>query len=442
MGKIDRQVVNDITEAIWLCVILLLATTDSYAIGNISRREYFAPPVYSGYLQTETEALLFEQPIQPSISKEGLGHVKRLLSRIQEQEARFSAYSPVIAALSYEMGNVLYSMGNYLDAADAFQQSRHITKVNEGVHNLEQLHATEMLLQSHAKLEQWDKVDNDYTYLYWLSSRSGDSRRMLSTQNRLAKWKLHAYELKVGRKQFTHLMAAGKIQKKAIKSIPETITVIDAEDLLLGMAMTNYYTAVHAHGPDELDGIANNGSIGRMIALERARMNMVRDSNRNGRRILTKLVGFVCSMPEKQRNCAIAKLHLADWNTMFKRSNTAKKLYTESYNLFITHGYIGDVEQYFGQPVMLPAYDVKSEVDAGVTGKEEFVWYAFTVTKKGRLKDIERDGESTSFTLSTKKMLRKTKFRPKFVDGVPVTAKMRLKFIDRGSEREKPREQA
>lgn len=363
---------------------------------------------------------------------------------ITDLETDHGAYYYGIGEKLLSLGLNLRKQGEYQEAIDAFGRALYLNRVNQGLHNLNQLPIVELLIETNTAISDWNALDENYNYLYWVYLRNygNDKLELLPIIDRLARWNLNAYKfVPASELPYYYLLNALKFYKGAIEIIEQQNG--DMSPLLInplyGITLTSYEMTAHVVNAKNADEIFN--SIRRYeireqaaMRMERSRGEMAYNSYKRGKKAMQRVVDVYRNssiLPVESH--ALALTHLADWLFIFNRKQSAMKTYKKAYQLMSeSNSEQISLEEIFGKPKSLPVIRIPLEYKQ--INRDRFVLAKFDVSKSGRAKEItileSQPSDSKTFLRHARKTIKATQFRPRMLDGQAVaTQNVNVRYI-------------
>ena len=369
---------------------------------------------------------------------------------IKQLQANHGAFYDQISEKLIGLGLAYKNLGQNKQAVDAFNRSLHINRINHGLYDASQLPILDLIIQTNTALADWQALDQNYYYLYWVNRRiyGEDSPRLLPVINRLGQWHLEAYSLAVDSAPFNHLLAADQLFQDAIQIIEKNFGPDDPRLInpLYGLTMTNFQISSHATAAAMYDHMrvatANSSIMDQMLEEERNRQDMIGDSYRDGKKALLKIVDIYnknSDLPVTEHGMALVML--GDWYLLFNRRSAAGETYAEAYSTLQKSGMQKEeIDRIFGKPHSIPelqpSTDLQTQQDNSNDVKDvNYVVAKFDVSKSGWARNIEiveaNPADNVSLRRRAKDRIRATRFRPRLENGQPVaTAGVNIKYID------------
>jgi tetratricopeptide (TPR) repeat protein len=356
-------------------------------------------------------------------------------------EATYGPYDHRVGEHLLGLGLAYKAEGNLTGAVEVLKRALQISRVNEGLHNLNQLSILDVLIDTNTALGDWQALNQNYQHLYWVSRRGygADDPRLQPVAERIGLWHLQAYNLDSEKAAYGHLLDAAALFETAVRIIDVNYGPQDQRLLgpLYGLALSQLHAVAHLQSSADYDTFnsAYRSGITRsnQFDADLQRQEAILRGYRVGKEALARVV----AIDDDLKSHAIALAHLGDWYLMFNRSQSAMKTYGEAYQV-TQQG--GDAQQdnitaYFERPRALPAMRVPP-----LPGEDEalenasYVVTSFDVSENGRVRNIQiietnPDG-AQALARRTKRSLAATKFRPRFENGKPVaTTGVKLRYI-------------
>jgi len=145
------------------------------------------------------------------------------------------------------MGRSYSKEGGHGDAVAALERALHIARVNEGLHNIRHARIVELIIDENLELRDWDALDRNYQFLYWLYRRNYGSEgpRVLPFLEQFARRRFEAFQQDAGSSALNHLIRADDLYDDAIDILDRDEAAHDARliNALYQRAVINYYIA-------------------------------------------------------------------------------------------------------------------------------------------------------------------------------------------------------
>lgn len=347
------------------------------------------------------------------------------------------------------MGLAFRNLGQEENALDAFNRSLHINRINHGLYDASQLPILELIIQSNTALADWQALDQNYHYLYWVTRRiyGSDDARLLPVIDRLGRWHLNASLLAKDQQPFDHLITADLLFQDAVRIIEKNYGPDDARliEPLYGLVMSNYHIASHASAAVMYGDLhysrVNSAFMDNAREEVQARLDLIDDSYREGKKAMEKIVDIYAKNPVLPGDDhGTALILLGDWYLLFDRRKSAMEAYANAFTKLQESGMQEqDINDLFGHPRSLPALQMPMEFQAqqaaSSSENDEYVIARFDVSKTGLASNIEiveaRPADNAILMRHAKASIRATRFRPRLENGQPVaTTGVNIKYVD------------
>ena len=118
--------------------------------------------------------------------------IEQYLDEIHRLEVTYGPHHEAIGESLISLSKLYETQGDKLKRRDTLKQALQIHRLNYGLHNKEQLPIIEQLIANNIDLQDWQALDRNYDYLYWINRRihGVNSLELLPVLNRLLEWKL------------------------------------------------------------------------------------------------------------------------------------------------------------------------------------------------------------------------------------------------------------
>lgn len=346
---------------------------------------------------------------------------------IDKLESFEGAYAGGLPEQLLSLGLSLQRQGRHSEAVDVLKRGVHLARINDGLYSPEQIPLLGAEINSYLAMAQYDKADERQQYMYRVQLRSLDSGEIMTAAlMQHADWQYSAYRLGVGGPTFLRLMNMWDLYRQAVTDIAEREGDYSASLLppLHGMLKTQYLISEYAGEPSASGFSSGENFSGSM---EQNRFNRYRaESYKKGQAVIQAIYDVEQAREDDEPSLAAAEAltMLGDWLLWHEKRDAATEAYTRAFEELAA---LEDAEQQrerlFGQPVPLPSVDGLQPLPDPVPPEQADILLEFGVSSGGRVVDLERvDDNEANEALGYRLMrkLRKTRFRPRYADGVPV----------------------
>jgi hypothetical protein len=343
---------------------------------------------------------------------------------IDRLESKQGAYGAELSEQLLSLGLTLQSEGRHEEAISQFKRGAHLARINNGLYSQAQIPLIQGQIGSHIALGNYLAADERQQYMYKVQLRSmatGEPRTMALMQQ--ANWQYQAYSLDIGENSFTRLMNMWDLYRLALNDI----IALEGEDSanllypLRGMLRTQYL--ISGYKFDDAEALSMD-DLGARQQLNR--FNAYRSqSYEKGQAVVQSIYNIEREhQGENSPATANALSMLGDWQLWHNQKDAARQSYQDALaELAQADAAQVETKQLFDEPVALPNMDGVRPLPRAVSAEEGDILLEFGVSKKGRVVDLERTDEnevSASQANRLMRVLRRTRFRPRFEAGQPV----------------------
>ncbi len=328
--------------------------------------------------------------------------------------------------------------GDLDDALDAFERALHVNRINKGLHHLVHVPIIDLLIETAAAKGDWHTVDRHQRLRYWIHrrERDGHSDEYIDATLAFASWQTRAHHLDTGVPSFRKLRGAQKALDAAHAAVtrdgrsdhPRLIEILNAQaQAYLNLALYVSQT----HEDIATGGLRAGDDFGDILE----RRNLIIESYIRGKHALERVVQLTETPAQRVEN-GLAWANLADWELAFERTQSSADHYRRAYASLVDAGLSpDDLEREFGRPRQLAGFSVRrrSSVKPPTETKNAHVTASFTVTKSGKVRDINvvsaAPADNTRIVRRTRETLRQTRFRPSIGSDGPVEASTTIRYV-------------
>ncbi len=359
--------------------------------------------------------------------------VNEYLDAIDHMEAEYGPYATELSDLYLGLGQTLMNRGDYEQARDAFHRGVMVVRVNSGPNSPEQTNHLYLIANIELVLGNLKAADDILHNIYFVNSeyRGEDNPEMLPVLERIYQW-YHVMR-PPGSEDVDYVDYKRTIKlTEQMTRLNEAANGMEHPDTALAyrrLGETHFQAYRYLTPTEEEEG---NLFLGNEIPHTRGSLpDRPRKHYTAGRRAYDKYVEFVLanesSTPLEQ---ADALADLADWCLVFEKSNTARNLYEQAYQVLAqSEEYAVLADSYMGQPQPVHFFkpQQRSLEDVPTELREMSFDISMTVTSVGRLRFVEvlnaPEGTSKDDLREIKKLVLETPFRPAMKEGEVVTIK-------------------
>jgi tetratricopeptide (TPR) repeat protein len=335
--------------------------------------------------------------------------------------------------------------GRYRDAEVLLRRALHVRRVNEGLHRIEHRDLVELLIGIGQMLEDWESLDRDFQFLYWLHRRNyGDDVRVVDVIERIADARLDAYRLAPGGRSLAHLVRADALCDDALAILKPRAEEHAARLIAMSYrsAVANYHLA-----EDFLDFKVSWREIreslietGRGTPMEvdekQAREVLFRDSFAKGEVAIRRVVKLTGRDVDRAPLAhAEALVFMGDWYLLFRRKIDAMQRYRRAWQVLREHDVpAADIAAIFGEPKPLQTLTPPGPAEPGIVPERPWVEAVIDVPDSGwpaniRIRTVHPENEQRLQTRGYY-AIAALRYRPRFANGEPVaTEDVPLRYL-------------
>lgn len=345
---------------------------------------------------------------------------------IGKLESDAGSYAPALQEQLLSLGLGLQQSGLHREAIKVFKRATHLARINNGLHNREQILLLQREIASHMALKQYVAVDERQQYLFRVqlsSLKDNESRSEALIQQ--AQWQFNAYRLGFQDANFERLMATWELYRLALNEIIDQSghTSKQLRLPLLGMLRAQYLiSAFEVNSQPSGDGFGEHPRLNRFYSYRS-------QSYKNGRTVVQALYDVEKATHGSKSPEAIQTfVMLGDWNLWNGYYGAAVSAYKRAIAELVARDgaqeqVTAEFSSLFGAPRALPDIDGIRRAPKPVDAANGELQLSFSVSAKGRVGGLQRTDKNTldrSHVIRLMRSLRKTIFRPRFELAEPV----------------------
>jgi len=368
--------------------------------------------------------------------------ISRYESMITDLERRYGAYHLDLSEALVGLGRAYQQQGDYAGAVSALQRSLHINRVNNGLHDPGQLPILALLIEANKARRDWQALDQNYSYRYWIARRAygENDPRQLQALYDAAHWHLDAYYGGVDEFPLPHLLKAHNLYTRAT-AIIEAYDGPDSPDLITPLyasarALFEVGRLASTYFAGELSGIGDDNRTGfneRKTDSENQMYAVIGNTFREGKKALERVIAIYQRHPElPAEERAAAHVHLGDWYLVYNKSSKALTKYQEVYSIGgSAEGLSEKIDKLFSQPRSIPVLGLPDDGQPQQSLEDKgadvnYVIASFDVSETGRPHNIHileaNPADDAALRRQARQDIRESRFRPRLEKGQPVAA--------------------
>ena len=398
-------------------------STPGWILGSIL--SVFPIPGATGPMSTPSILPLIEADADERLVSEETG-APAYRRRIEALEARSGAFAPGLAQELLGLGLALQHSGDHEGAIDVFKRGIHLARIEEGLYGPSQIAILQGEIASRIAMGTYERADERQRYLYRIQARtlSDVTRGQALMQHAL--WQRQAYEMGVGEQPFTRLHRMWNLYRLALTEFvkAEGDTSPALLPALYGMLRSRYL----------ISGFVGETASGRFRTRQRhadeesQQLALRSQAYKQGNSVIRTIYNIRTRQPDASRDDTLESLlMLADWQLWHGKRNEAMHTYAQLSGELAGNG---DAEalprDLLATPQALPAVPGVRALPEPLAEQPGRLLLGFGVTERGRVVDLERLDQHTQNDAQANEImrrLRKTPFRPRFSDGMPVSTR-------------------
>jgi tetratricopeptide (TPR) repeat protein len=389
--------------------------------------------------------------------------------RVIQLEAENGAYNNELEEELASLGQAFYGLGEFQQALDVYTRALHINRINQGLHNINQLPILELIIKANTELNNFEELDKNFSYLLWIINRNYDANdiQRVPAYLRAANWHMDAYDITTPPESIQHLIIAANYFSKATDVIESAKGPDDPEliNSLYGIVNANF-KLVEPYGfiadidsfisgklnpllPSNFDSDFDSEEysrnayraldysqdhLSRIVQDEKYTFSLVQNSYKSGRNALLRIINIHEKNPDlPPLSYAYALTHTGDWYLRFYKRRFAMGYYQQAYQILSANEY-GDQAIYnlFGRPRSLGTFEEQPEfefervkiissiditdeaekleirLNDEILNDKKFVLAQFRVTKYGAVRNLEILAANPADNVRFRRMARNT----------------------------------
>ncbi|MEE4146576.1 MAG: hypothetical protein V2I26_17360 [Halieaceae bacterium] len=347
-----------------------------------------------------------------------------LLDAISRLESRDGAYSADLPEHMLSLGLALQQQERHGEAVDVFKRGVHLARINNGLYCPEQIPLLNGEIRSSIALGEYARVDDLQQYLYRVQVRgqaSGEQRAAALLQQ--ADWHFNAYQLGIGEQGAERLMAMWELYRLAWSDINSTLGETAPELLppLYGLLRTQYLISEYRADSEPQSGSFHTG----YGNTDGNRFYTYRSENYDlGRSVIMAIYQVQQTNHGADSDEALGALvALGDWALWHDKRADATRTYQLALAELAQRDAAKEAEAGFlVEPVPLPDIKGLHRLPTPVEAGQGNILVEFGVDERGEVTNLETldaDSDIEDAAARLLRVLRNTKFRPRFVAGEP-----------------------
>lgn len=403
-----------------------------------------------------------------------INHLREQLSQYEQELAALDgSYSQSSTELYLTLGGLYHDLGQVEESISAYREALQSLRISEGLASESQLQVIGDFNGLLFEAEVWEELDMNFHLASDIALRlyGADDPRYERAANALASWKIRAYQTGLYRPRGSRsIQEAASIYRRLAEQLsPEEANYNrKLAGYLSARGLAHFYSASHvAQIPaEEFQAMPGNNTFQNCIPVvlsvdqgalpssgacqvnpigdpeifasqQREKNNTVRRHLGNMRQSFLEAIEAIETGPAANiRELAVAILNYADANLLAQDYPRARLQYRRAYELLSgTPELIRIRDELMDQPV---------KALSGIVGELPFDSFlpvnvalgtiSFDVNETGSIENISIEGATQAMSQENMgaiaMMLRQSAYRPRIVDGLPVSSRITLSTVD------------
>ena len=374
--------------------------------------------------KAEAESLLSTKKITKLAKAESrlLAHnIEKQYQQLQHSIETEDAYSRKLGEDYYSYGLLLRDANQFDEAINAFVNSLHIEKINQGIYSLSQRAYLLALFETYFILNNNDEINNYLDRILWLEDQNSDKQGTVSFNllMRVGHYYLDIVDRKPvkGERTMESLVTAKKYFLSAISHYgdrPISELFMPYTELALISYLEKKYNPDQFLLTSKNDSRPfNNNRLRNDFSLNR---NQMRDPFVDGYKLL-KVYLDKANTEENNFHVLKSLIALGDLHQLFDKKNKATELYKVALDVAKLTDQEDVLSEMFSKPVVLPNFHYAKDREVVTpTRPSILIPITFNVSKKGWVSDLVKfvpESEFAKYYSLARKEVNKLTFRPK-----------------------------
>ena len=336
---------------------------------------------------------------------------------IAEIEANRTRYDGALVKPLIVFGDASRQLGEYIDAIEAYERARQISRLTNGLNSLEQVEAVHREAETYFELGHIGDANDSYEYIFSIYNQQFEpfSVDLLPTIFMLADWYVLIY----------NVFAARGLYEYAIEIVDHHLERTSPEHIRALQGLADTYRLERFRPLSALGQIQARIPVLYWADETPFRYHAKVNDFESGENALIELVKIELERHDSStESIARAKLQLADWFTLFEQNERAVVIYQDilttfenTESEFLKSEFRDAVPLFFPlssspepQPLSLDSPPVTAEVG-----------FTIDVDETGRVIQVQLDFAQPQSVLvkEFEKSLKNAIYRPRFEDGAP-----------------------
>lgn len=402
---------NSLSGLVLLSAFVVVSDSDQESVSTLAIPD--ADSLDSDQLLESNE---LRARIDAGEAEEVLTLTAELIEKIKEDRTN---YDDALVQPLLLFGDANRKLGQYPEAIEAYGRARQISRINNGLHSIEQIEAVHREAETYYELGHIGDANDSYEYIFTIYNHQYEafSVDLLPTVFMLADWYVLIYNVFAARGLYEY--AAKVVEQHLERTSPENIRA------LRGLAKT--YRLERFRPLNSLGTIDSRIPVLYWADETPYTYHAVVNDFKTGEDTLIELVKIELERADSTtESIANAKLELADWFTLFDQNSRAEVIYQDILATFEATEGSEFLNNEFTDPVPLflplsisPDPQPRNVEIYPVTAE---VGFTIDIDETGRVNQVQLDfaRPPSGHVEKFQKSLKSAIYRPRFEENKPV----------------------
>ena len=403
-----------------------------------------------------------------------IAELSRTVERYRQTLADFNGvYDASTGEIFWSLANAYFELANFAAASSTYAEALLALRIRTGLYTQQQLDLLEQYTSSSTSEKNWVQVDNNLQLSTHIAGRIYDrnDNRYTATANRLASWKIRAYQDGIYRdRNDNSLQEAIRIYARLIDDLPQSDADYGSKlaTYLSAKGIAHYYSALYtstialADFPasasetlirqrcyqviEIIDGqrvvtiVCEDEEIPNpqyFVSKQLEKNAVIQSQIASMRRSFRQAVEAIETKPDATvEEIAVAILNLGDMNFLAQEYDRANAQYARAYELLSADGVSAELrDKLLGEPKkVMQGILAVSPLDTAAAASIPTGIVSFDVSIRGDIRNISVSGRSVDLEDANTELvmakLRQSTYRPKIADGLPTDSRLRISATD------------
>jgi hypothetical protein len=193
------------------------------------------PDIESGSSPTtgSTLAMVSNEKISTPLlrrRKEAQEKIRRYQAVIDELEYEYGPYHQLLEEALVNLASAYEEVGDHQGSYDLYDRALHATRINAGLHSMEQIPVLKRLIDSLIRIGDVETAVEKQRYFYWLYQRATNSGiDLVPVYSEMVDWHYQAYLNDLGETPTDHLLDAYTLSRRSVSLARSTYGIYSME---------------------------------------------------------------------------------------------------------------------------------------------------------------------------------------------------------------------